>query len=177
MITVHRPFNRRDQFAGDTDESTPRKAIYHLSSYHSVVDGLEGEKAAEKMFHIFNAPEECLKDDERVLAEDFRSKDNYSLSVGDVVEVDGEHFLCESFGWKKFIPEFNGVGIQEPQYNIGMIITKEFIQKRKLKLNDEYIKVLERVSSLRHELDNAQANLEDIIVELEQLDHMKYDEE
>jgi hypothetical protein len=58
-----------------------------------------------------------------------------------------------------------------------MIVTKEFIQKRKLKLNDEYIKVLERVSSLRHELDNAQMDLEDIIVELEQLDHMKYDEE
>lgn len=58
-----------------------------------------------------------------------------------------------------------------------MIITKEFIQKRKLKLNDEYIKVLERVSSLRDELDKAQMDLEDIIVELEQLDHMKHDEE
>ena len=58
-----------------------------------------------------------------------------------------------------------------------MIITKEFIQKRKLKLNDEYIKVLERVSKLRDELDYAQMDLEDIIVELEQLDHMKYDEE
>ena len=58
-----------------------------------------------------------------------------------------------------------------------MIVTKEFIQKRKLKLNDDYIKVLERVSSLRHDLDNAQVNLEDIIVELEQLDYMKYDEE
>lgn len=58
-----------------------------------------------------------------------------------------------------------------------MKITKEFIQKRKLKLNDEYIKVLERVSSLRDELDKAQIDLEDIIVELEQLDHMKHDEE
>ena len=58
-----------------------------------------------------------------------------------------------------------------------MIITKEFKQKRELKLNDEYIKVLERVSSLRIELDKAQMDLEDIIVKLEQLDHMKYDEE
>ena len=58
-----------------------------------------------------------------------------------------------------------------------MIVTKEFIQKRKLKLNDEYIKVLERVSKLRDELDKAQMDLEDIIVELEQLDHMKHDEE
>ncbi len=108
MITIHRP---RDQFAGDIDENTPREPIYHLSSYHCVVDGLKGEKAAEKMFHILNAPEEVLSDSERVIADDFRSKDNYSLSVGDVVEVDDEHFLCESFGWKKFIPEFNGAGL------------------------------------------------------------------
>lgn len=64
-----------------------------------------------------------------------------------------------------------------PQYNIGMIITKEFIQNRKLKLNDEYIKVQERVSKLTDELDYAQMDLENIIVELEQLKNMKYDEE
>jgi len=58
-----------------------------------------------------------------------------------------------------------------------MIVTKEFIQKRELKLNDEYIKVLERVSSLRDELDKAQMDLEDIIFEIEQLNHMKHDEE
>jgi len=58
-----------------------------------------------------------------------------------------------------------------------MIITKEFIQKRELKLNDEYIKVLERVSSLRDELDKAQIDLDDVIFEIEQLNHMKHDEE
>jgi len=58
-----------------------------------------------------------------------------------------------------------------------MIVTKEFIQKRKLKLNDEYIKIKDKVSKLRHELDNAEANLEDIIFEIEQLNHMKHDEE
>ena len=58
-----------------------------------------------------------------------------------------------------------------------MIITKEFIQKRKLKLNDEYIKIRDKVSKLRYELDNAEANLEDIIFEIEQLKNMKFDEE
>ena len=58
-----------------------------------------------------------------------------------------------------------------------MIVTKEFIQKRELKLNDEYIKVLERVSSLRDELDKAQMDLDDVIFEIEQLNHMKHDEE
>jgi len=58
-----------------------------------------------------------------------------------------------------------------------MIITKEFIQKMKLKLNDEYIKIKDKVSKLTDELDYAQMDLENIIVELEQLNHMKHDEE
>ena len=58
-----------------------------------------------------------------------------------------------------------------------MIVTKEFIEKRKLRLNDEYIKIKDKVSKLRHELDNAEANLEDVIFELEQLNYMKHDEE
>ena len=58
-----------------------------------------------------------------------------------------------------------------------MIITKEFIQKRKLKLNDEYIKIKDKVSKLTDELDYAQMDLENIIEELEQLKNMKHDEE
>lgn len=58
-----------------------------------------------------------------------------------------------------------------------MIVTREFIEKRKLRLNDEYIKIKDKVSKLRHELDNAEANLEDVIFELEQLNYMKHDEE
>ena len=53
------------------------------------------------MFHILNAPEELLEDWERSIAEEFRALDNYSLSVGDVVEVEGTQWLCESFGWKE----------------------------------------------------------------------------
>jgi hypothetical protein len=35
------------------------------------------------------------------IAKEFRALGNYSLSTGDVVEVDGTKFLCESFGWKE----------------------------------------------------------------------------
>lgn len=52
-----------------------------------------GFEAAEEIFDLTNNPE---RDDER--------QDVYgngrSLSVGDVVEVDGVEFLCASFGWK-----------------------------------------------------------------------------
>ena len=58
-----------------------------------------------------------------------------------------------------------------------MVVTKSFLEKRKVSLNNEYIKVLERVSKLRDELDYAQMDLENIILELEQLNCMKHDEE
>jgi hypothetical protein len=58
-----------------------------------------------------------------------------------------------------------------------MVVTKSFLEKRKVKLNDDYIKVLERISELRGELDKAQIDLEDIIFELEQLNCMKHDKE
>ena len=51
---------------------------------------------------VLNAPEEILSEIERKIASGFRSiEGNYSLSTGDVVEVDGTKFLCESFGWKE----------------------------------------------------------------------------
>lgn len=58
-----------------------------------------------------------------------------------------------------------------------MVVTKSFLEKRKVSLNGEYIKVLERVSKLRDELDKAQIDLGDIILELDQLNRMKHDEE
>ena len=42
-----------------------------------------------------------LDEAELEIATDFRGKRHYSLSTGDLVVVDGEYFLCESFGWKK----------------------------------------------------------------------------
>ena len=102
-IKIHRPTNHRDQW--DADEHTLRSKIYETvipqiqndrGTYES-----GGERIAELMFHILNAPEEMLSEVELNIANDFRGPGNHSLSTGDVVEVDGESFLCESFGWKQ----------------------------------------------------------------------------
>ena len=106
-IKIHRPTNRRDQW--DADEHTLRSTIYETVIPQSFkMDHVRiGEEVAEFVFHILNAPEEILSEVELNIANDFREPGNYSLSTGDVVEVDGEHFLCESIGWKK---------IEEPIY-------------------------------------------------------------
>jgi hypothetical protein len=56
--------------------------------------------------------EELLEDWERSIAEEFRALDNYSLSVGDVVEVEGTQWLCESFGWKELQAPCNEIDVE-----------------------------------------------------------------
>lgn len=79
-----------------------RHEVFH---YRSEV---EGEKAAEEAFHITNAPDECLTDEQKAIIEmnDFKGP---SLSVGDVVRVKSsksgvlpDYYLCKSFGWEKY---------------------------------------------------------------------------
>ena len=97
-IKIHRPINSR--YAFEADEFATRNKIYE-AVIPQIKKERVGEEVAELMFHILNAPEEMLSEEEIEIANDFRSPGNYSLSTGDIVEVDGVGFLCESFGWKE----------------------------------------------------------------------------
>lgn len=55
---------------------------------------VEGEAAAEQAFDIANNPS---REDERVRIFERQR----SVSVGDIVEVDGVPFLCASMGWEQ----------------------------------------------------------------------------
>ena len=97
-IKVHRPLKLRGAF--DADENTERKVIFEFK-LPTIKKERFAEEVAELVFHITNAPEEMLSEEEVLIARAFSAPGNYSLSTGDVVEVDGECFLCESFGWRK----------------------------------------------------------------------------
>ena len=109
MIRIIRPTNSRNQFGDGGAYAGDRWEVYSCTSHVGPARLKEGKEGAEQMFHIFNAPEEILSNWEQALAKDFRKDGNYSLSVGDVVEVDGEQFLCESFGWKELNEPCNEV--------------------------------------------------------------------
>lgn len=100
-IEIYRPAEFRGSF--DADEHAPRTKIYEADFPQSFkMDCVRiGEEVAEYVFYILNASEEMLDEAELQIANDFRAPGNYSLSTGDIVVVDGEYFLCESFGWKK----------------------------------------------------------------------------
>ena len=74
----------------------------------SYKSALTGEEAAEETFHLTNAPEEMLDEDQKNLLKKLKFK-GPSLSVGDIVRVEPivrtslpEYYLCKSFGWEKF---------------------------------------------------------------------------
>jgi len=79
---------------------------HHRDEGFSYSTVLEGEAAAEECFHLTNAPEECLTDEQKELLKEQNFK-GPSLSVGDIVRVEpftrpSEYFLCKSFGWEKY---------------------------------------------------------------------------
>lgn len=70
----------------------PRKHVY------TYLTDAEGSDAAEQAFHIFNAPESMLQEWQKYIQQGYSGP---SLSVGDLVEVNGEEYLCCSVGWEK----------------------------------------------------------------------------
>lgn len=53
-----------------------------------------GEEAAEELFDLTNNPSREVERDQALW-------ERQSLSVGDIVQVDKEYFLCEGMGWTK----------------------------------------------------------------------------
>jgi hypothetical protein len=101
-VTIYRLPWSPDHHKIREDWFQERQEVFHYRSE------LEGEKAAEEAFHITNAPDECLTDDQKMIIalNEFKGP---SLSVGDVVRVRPNsisvlpsYYLCKSFGWEKF---------------------------------------------------------------------------
>jgi hypothetical protein len=67
------------------------------------------EDAAEEAFHITNAPESLLSEEQQAIEQAVRPHLTHSLSTGDVVQVTHPHgtefYLCRSSGWEKARPD------------------------------------------------------------------------
>jgi hypothetical protein len=88
-------------FADQTPWSNRRHDNTHGAEFIETISyqtAKVGQAAAEEAFHCTNAPEEILSEGELTIASYWGKR--RSLSVGDVVSVDGVWYRCESFGWK-----------------------------------------------------------------------------
>lgn len=89
---LDRKFDRQGYQFFTSDWTLPRKHVY------TYLTDAEGYEACNEAFHIFNAPESMLEEWQQYIQKGYKG---HSLSVGDVVEVDGEEYICCSFGWEK----------------------------------------------------------------------------
>lgn len=80
---------RKDQSA--TARSLLKDGWYHVYGTMGVPD-LKGEAAAEEVFDLTNNPS-------REAERDYLYGSGRSVSVGDIVNVDGDDWLCCSQGW------------------------------------------------------------------------------
>ena len=79
-------------FGGDSNEVK----FTYLDKSNSTPDSI-----CERAFHMFNAPIEFLNQEDGLIAVAYRTEKLRSLSVGDIVEIDGERWLCRPIGWQK----------------------------------------------------------------------------
>ena len=86
------------RFRGDQQVQFVKEAIarqaYTMAPAGVIKCELTGEEAADEMFNLTNSP---WRQEER---EKIYGRER-SLSVGDIVIVDGEMFACLSIGWAK----------------------------------------------------------------------------
>jgi len=78
----------------------PDRTLVKAAEYSVRSDSSSIDYQLARAFHIFNAPEECLNDEELDILKQYH-KNFPSLSVGDYVCVNGEGYMCASEGWKK----------------------------------------------------------------------------
>lgn len=68
------------------------KNVLDLNDYEVVYEGelnyLEMPNALEELFKIFNIK----------IPEDFKG---HSMSISDIVEIDGKNYYCDMIGWKE----------------------------------------------------------------------------
>lgn len=87
---------RRDFFFQDDAEKMAmiREELPHYTVGGTFETNLEGEAAAEEAFDLTNHP---VRQEER----EEKYGRGRSVSSGDVIEVDGEKFVCMSIGWER----------------------------------------------------------------------------
>jgi hypothetical protein len=83
-------------YHGAFEEDDLNKRVF---SYTTADDPADCGPILKRAFEIFNAPIEYLGKDDSYIARRYRFQRLRSLSVGDVVEVEGVRHQCLSSGW------------------------------------------------------------------------------
>lgn len=81
-------------YHGAFEDEDVNKQVFSYTDYTNL-----DSQILDRAFEMFNAPPEFLKDKDVIIANLYRDEHLRSLSVGDVVEIDGVRHQCLAIGW------------------------------------------------------------------------------
>jgi len=81
-------------YHGAFEDEDVNKQVFSYTDYTNL-----DSQILDRAFEMLNVPPENLKEGDDVIAVQYRNEDLRSLSVGDVVEIDGERHQCLPTGW------------------------------------------------------------------------------
>ena len=84
--TIYQP--KQPSFMVESDKKNYSKELYNKVYAGEILEDLTNDDILEKIFCIFNMHR----------PEDFKG---HSLSVGDIVILDEQAYICDIFGWNK----------------------------------------------------------------------------
>lgn len=87
------PHDLKREMYGDKTLPLIQDNLSRYFSYPHINVSVDGEDAAEEAFDLTNNPSRQTEREEKYGT-------GPSVSVGDVVEVDGVNYACLSFGWQ-----------------------------------------------------------------------------
>jgi len=98
----------------------------------------------ERAFEMLNIPPEDLKEGDDVIAVQYRNEKLRSLSVGDVVEIDGVRHQCLSVGWDLEENVKKAKGEELIKYH-GQMLKRKDVEKRKEEARKRLIEGIDRM--------------------------------
>lgn len=94
--TLFRPFETETRFVEDREVNR-----YRALNFRCVAPVSDETAILEWLFAATNAPNELLDAEQAWIVGVFYNAHEYSISVGDVLQVNDCFYLCKNCGWEK----------------------------------------------------------------------------
>ena len=104
------------------------------------------KKLLELLFKAFNAPNHYLTEEEKGLNKEYRAHKLRSLSVGDIVQLDGRRYKCLPTGWEEIhsVMAFRAETNEMVKHH-GEYITRKNLEKRQKESRKSMLSSIDRM--------------------------------
>jgi len=95
-VCLFRPFNSNNRWTAEIEIDR-----YRVLYFKCVCPFSEDAKIIEWLFEATNIPSELLNEEQAWIVSVFNKAKAYSISVGDVIQIGSNFYLCKPDGWEK----------------------------------------------------------------------------